>query len=308
MIQDIFNMAAMGVPVLVAAAMLKSSIFTVGEKQEKLVTRFGKHIRTANTPGLKVKVPLIDKVAAVVPTDLRTTKLEDLQFRGSDKQFFQLPVVIQYRVSDTKKFYFDTNNPIEQMREFVTKAVRTYCAGKDYDQLLTEKDEADIAVKDEVKDTVAQLGITITNILVNDPDVDATVKQAYNNVVVEQQNRVAAVTKAKANLEVREIEGQAVSKFRTESMAGYPELVKILKEAGIDDKAAMDFVRDMAVLDKYESMAGHGNAILLPSPNAGGQSSGNLTDILTALKAVQANESAPKTVAARKAPGANGPA
>lgn len=305
MIQDIFNYAAMGVPVFAAAVALKFTIFTVGEKQEKLITRFGKHVRTASTPGLKIKVPFIDKVAAVIPTDLRTTKLEDLQFRGSDKQFFQLPVVIQYRISDTKKFNFDTNNPIEQMREFVTKAVRTYCAGKDYDQLLTEKDEADIAVKEEVKDAVAELGITITNILVNDPDVDATVKQAYNNVVVEQQNRVAAVTKAKAGLEVREIEGQAISKFRTESMAGYPELVKILKDAGIDEQVAMDFVRDMAVLDKYESMANHGNAILLPSPGQRSGQSENLTDIITALKAVQANGVANKV---NRGPAANGPA
>ncbi|MBU0859320.1 MAG: hypothetical protein KJ667_05240 [Alphaproteobacteria bacterium] len=303
MLGEVFNYAAMGAGVAVFAAAAISSIFTVDEKEEKLITRFGKHVRTAATPGLKVKVPFIDKVAATIGTDLHTEKLEDLQFRGSDKQFFQLPVVIQYRITDTKKFNFDVNNPIEQMREFVTKAVRTYCAGKDYDQLLTEKDEADVAVKEDVKDTVAQLGITITNILVNDPDVDAKVKEAYNHVVVEQQRRLAAVTKANADLEVREIEGKAVSKFRTESMAGYPELVKLMKDAGIEENTAMDFVRDMAVLDKYERMAADGNAILLPAPSSrGGQT--DLTQILTALKTVEASNNAQKPQAGM----ANGPA
>jgi regulator of protease activity HflC (stomatin/prohibitin superfamily) len=294
MLGEVFNYAAMGAGVAVFAAAAISSIFTVGEKEEKLITRFGKHVRTAATPGLKAKIPFIDKVAATIGTDLHTEKLEDLQFRGSDKQFFQLPVVIQYRITDTKKFNFDVNNPIEQMREFVTKAVRTYCAGKDYDQLLTEKDEADVAVKEDVKDTVAQLGITITNILVNDPDVDAKVKEAYNHVVVEQQRRLAAVTKAKADLEVREIEGQAVSKFRTESMAGYPELVKLMKDAGIEETVAMDFVRDMAVLDKYERMASDGNAILLPAPTSRGNQGGDLTEILTALKTLDVSNRAQK--------------
>jgi regulator of protease activity HflC (stomatin/prohibitin superfamily) len=278
----IFTVAALGVPALTA---LGAGLFTNDEKQDKLITRFGKHIRTVDTPGLKFKIPLLDKVESTIDTDLRAAKIENLQFRGSDKQFFTLPVVIQYRVTDSAKYVFETDDPEFQMNEIVTKAVRSYCAGKDYDELLTEKDDVDVKVKEEVTNSVAELGITIHKVMINDPDVDESVKKAYNNLVTEQLKRQAKVTQAEGDKEVETIRGQAAASYRQESVKGYPEMIKMFEAAGIDPDKAMQFVQLMATLDNYSEMAKSGNAILLPAPQ-NGQKGTDMADMMVAMRTV----------------------
>ena len=56
------------VPAITAMAALYSSIYIVPQRKVGLITRFGKHIRTDENPGLKFKVPFIDQVAAKVST------------------------------------------------------------------------------------------------------------------------------------------------------------------------------------------------------------------------------------------------
>jgi len=279
----IFTYASFGVPALVAVG---AGLFTNGEKQDKLITRFGKHIRTANTPGLKLKIPLLDQVHTTIDTDLQFDKIDDLQFRGSDKQFFTLPVVIQFRITDSAKYVFETDGPELQMREIVTKAVRSYCAGKNYDELLTEKDDADTQIKEDVRDALSELGITVHKIIINDPDVDANVKAAYNNLVTEDLKKQASVTRALADKEVEEIRGQAAAAYRTESVKGYPEMIRMFELANIDSDKAMGFVQMMATLDNYSEMAKGGNAILLPAPAAGAAGGNDLSDMMIAMETV----------------------
>ena len=41
----------------------KGTFYTVPQQHTGLVTRFGEHVRTNETPGLKMKIPLIESVA-----------------------------------------------------------------------------------------------------------------------------------------------------------------------------------------------------------------------------------------------------
>lgn len=305
---NIFSMAAVAGPALaVIGAGVGMGLFTNGEKQDRLITRFGKHVRTVDTPGLKLKIPVIDQIHSTVDTDLQLLKIDDLQFRGSDKQFFTLPVVIQYRVADSKKFVFETDSPELQMQEIVTKAVRSYCAGKDYEELLTEKDDADTQIKDEIKDAVGELGISIHKVIINDPDVDESVKRAYNNLVTEDLNRQAAITKANADKEVEEIRGKAAAAYRKESVKGYPEMIKMFEAAEINPDKAMNFVQLMATLDNYAEMSKSGNAILLPAPSVNESSTKDLSDMMIAMKTVLNNGPATQGPQVKKA-GNNSPA
>src|SRR5687768_4126800 len=148
-LQQAFNMAAQAAPWvafgITALAAAKSAIFTNKQQQETLITRFGKHIRTVQEPGLNVKVPFIDKIAKVIGTDLLQAS-EKLATKTKDDLFVELPIAVQFKVTDSPKFYFKNRDATANMMKLVSAAVRTATSGKQFQDLYSDRDEISTAV------------------------------------------------------------------------------------------------------------------------------------------------------------------
>jgi len=95
-----FNIVAMVVGGGFTLAALTSSIYTVKQRTEALITQFGKHVKTVKEPGLKFKIPFIQKVEAVVSTEeIQVT--EPLTTKTKDDLFVDLPIAIHFEVSNS---------------------------------------------------------------------------------------------------------------------------------------------------------------------------------------------------------------
>ena len=123
------NMIIYGSLVVIALPLLRNTFFTVGQQQEGLVSRFGKYLGTPRTPGLHVKIPLIDKVDQIVSTALQKISA-NLDTKTTDDQFVTLPISIQFSVTDTARYFYDTTNPNHQIKDIVTAEVRKYTSKK----------------------------------------------------------------------------------------------------------------------------------------------------------------------------------
>ena len=269
------NAALIGGAGITALATAKSALFTNAQQQEALITRFGKHIRTIEEPGLQFKIPFIDKVAARIGRDV-VQATETLETKTKDDLFVQLPISIQYEVSDSTLFFFKNRNAAANMMKSVSAAVRTATAGKDFQELYTDRDEISTAVIDHVKDQVAEFGINLRRIIIDEPSAPAEVQAAFNDVRASERLKEAARNKADAEkiTKIAESEaaaiaqknaGQGAADFRKAIFEGYKAQIDELTSDGkMSREEAVAVVTQAMTLDALRDVAKEGNVIVVP--------------------------------------------
>ena len=210
------------------------SFFQVGTEEEGVVTRFGKHVRTVK-PGLKMKIPFVEKVY-LVPVE-RQKKLEfgfrtenaaiktEYSRTGSvttdeaimltgDLNLANVQWVVQYRVSDPYNYLFKVRNPDNTLRDLSEGVTRQIVGDRTVNEVLTVG-RAEIA--SEVKILLQELaqeyslGVEIAQVVLQDINPPESVKQAFNAVNEAQQERETLINQAKSeyNKVIPRARGQA---------------------------------------------------------------------------------------------------
>lgn len=223
-------------PIIIVLALIIigfSSFFQIGAEEVGVVTRFGKHARTAN-PGLKAKIPFIEKVYKVA---VERQKKQEFGFRTSDPgvrtqyartsstqdeslmltgdlNLANVEWVVQYRVDQPYNYLFKVRNADNTLRAISEAVVRQVVGDRTVNEVLTV---GRVEVASEVQQKVQELcreysmGIQIAQIVLQDVNPPDPVKQAFNAVNEAQQERETLINRAKSeyNKVVPKAKGQA---------------------------------------------------------------------------------------------------
>lgn len=284
----------MGLGAVFAYVTARKTFFNVEQNKEGLVSRFGKYTETPRTAGLNLKIPFIDKLDTQVSTALTAIPAE-LETKTSDDQFIKLPIDIQFEVSDTAKYYYKSNNPNDQIKTIVSAAVRKSTSGKTFADIYSMRQEISDNVKEAVLDEVSDYGIDIRRIVIDEPQADANVKDAYNRVKASEREKQAAeneaqaqyiksVKSAEADKQRNALIGEGVKAFRKSVAESYIETRQALIDAGVDETAADEFMTEAMRLDTMRDAAEKGNVIVMDTAR-GAQNDNHMSDVLAALKA-----------------------
>jgi regulator of protease activity HflC (stomatin/prohibitin superfamily) len=275
--------------VLLFCIYMLTSIFTVQQRTEALITSFGKHVRTEKKPGLQFKWPWpFNVVQAKVPTDLRQVT-DTLDTKTKDNLFVNLPITIQYEIKETGRYYFDTSDPVFQMSKIVNASVRKYTSGKDFQELYDERDEISSAVIEDIKLPVADYGIDIRRIVVDEPTAPKDVQEAYNRVRASEREKDAAENEAAADY-IRRVKaaeadkqrniliGEGVAGFRKSISDGYAAIRHALIAQNVSPDVADRFMEEAMRLDTIRDVGEHGNMVIVmpAADSAGGRAMGDL--------------------------------
>ncbi len=103
------NVIVLIVIVGIIATALATSLFTVDETEQAIVTQLGKFVRDVNEPGLHFKIPLIQAVhkfeAGVMEYDAAKTKIIT-----DDKKFLVIDISVRWKIVEPLKFYQTVGN------------------------------------------------------------------------------------------------------------------------------------------------------------------------------------------------------
>lgn len=291
------------IPIL---AYLATCIYTVPQRREALITSFGKHVFTQRLPGLQIKWPWPFNVVAIkIPTDLRQVN-ETLDTKTKDDLFVRLPITIQYEIVDTGRFFFDTDHPVDQMNKIVSASVRKYTSGKQFQELYDERDEISEAVIQDVVDQIAEYGIQIRRIVVDEPSAPDEVQDSFNRVRASErekdaaQNEAAAdyirrVKAAEADKERNILIGEGVAGFRQSIAEGYTQIRRELVGEGVNPDVAERFMEEAMRLDTIRDVGEKGNMVIVLPPGQA-VANQNIMDLITnspVLEKVIANKKKP---------------
>ncbi|MFZ2208355.1 MAG: FtsH protease activity modulator HflK [Porticoccaceae bacterium] len=188
--------------------------YQVDAQEQAVVLRFGKFSELTGE-GLHWRPRLIDNVTKVAVTTERRYETEPRnEMLTEDENIVELPLTVQYNVSDAKAFVLNVKDPELSLREATDSAVRHEVGNAKFDAVIsTGRGELSIAVAKRLQTYLDQYGtgIRVVKVNIREAKPPAAVRAAYDNVVKAREYREQVINEAQsyANGVVPEARGRA---------------------------------------------------------------------------------------------------
>jgi len=221
------------VAVLAALVLLigsSSCFYTVDDKQQAVVTTFGK-VTDVTDAGLHFKLPFGIQQAQKV--DVNVYQKIELGYTsdGSDEYYqvnenestmitgdyniVNVDFFVEYKISDPVEYLYSSNKPEQILRNLIQSQVRNVVGSTSVDAVLTDGKES---IQSQVKDLVTQIlaeydiGLTLVDVRIQDSEPPTQdVIEAFKAVETAKQQAETVVNDAKAyqNAQLPDAQAQA---------------------------------------------------------------------------------------------------
>ena len=193
-----------------------SCFYTVDDKQQAVVTTFGK-VTDVTDAGLHFKLPFGIQQARKVDVnvyqkiELGYTSDDDAYYEVNEKEstmitgdynIVNVDFFVEYKISDPVAYLYSSNNPEMILRNLIQSQVRNVVGSTSVDAVLTDGKES---IQSQVKDLVTQIlteydiGLTLVDVRIQDSEPPTQdVIEAFKAVETAKQQAETVVNDAKA--------------------------------------------------------------------------------------------------------------
>ena len=205
----------LGAAILLAVIVGYNGYYNVNEQEQAVVTMFGKAV-DVKTAGLYFKIPFVQQVHKVDTTthgmqigytessDPYNQSVETVEYEAlmitSDFNFVDIDFYLEYRVSDPEKYLYNSEKPIDILRNLAQEAIRSTVSDYTVDEVITTgKSQIQTQVRERLTAALqtADIGIEVINLTVQDAEPPtSTVFQAFKAVETAKQGADTAVNNA----------------------------------------------------------------------------------------------------------------
>jgi len=275
------KLAILGGVVFVALITLASTLFTVHQTQQVLITQFGEPVRVIREPGLNVKLPFVQ---SVITFDRRL-----LDFEGGSEEVIlgdQRRVIVdsftRYRITDPLLF-FQTVGATEQgirarLNSIVSSSLRRVLGSESLLSVLSaDRSRIMGAIRDQVNGEAERFGIVVTDVRIRRADLPEENTQAILARMQSERERVAREARAEGAEQAQRIRAQA-ERERTVLLAEAEASAAILRGAGEQEAIGIfaeafsrdpEFFQFWRTMQAYRSVfGGDNNARLVLTPDS----------------------------------------
>ena len=265
------------------------SFVTVQQGTVAVITVFGKYRRIL-TPGLSLKMPIIEKVHKKISIQNRSAEL-GFQAVTIDQANVNFTAMLLYAVVNQQEetiknvaFKFvDDKNLMQALVRSIEGSVRAFVATKKQAEVLSLRRDIVEAVKEQLDVMLEEWGYHLIDLQLNDITFDEEVMRSMAKVVASNNLKAAAENEGQALLITRtkaaeaegnfikisaqaekdasRLKGEGIALFRQEVAKGMAGAAKEMEEAKLDSSLILFSMWTEAV--KNFAQEGKGNVIFL---------------------------------------------
>ena len=206
-----------------------SCFYTVDDKQQAVVTTFGK-VTDVTDAGLHFKMPF--GIQQVRKVDVNVYQKFELGYTSSSDDYYEVnekestmitgddnivnvDFFVEYKISDPVKYLYSSNKPEMILRNLIQSQIRNVVGSTSVDAVLTDGKER---IQSQVKDLVTQIlqeydiGLTLVDVRIQDSEPPTQdVIEAFKAVETAKQQAETVVNDAKAyqNAQLPDAQAQA---------------------------------------------------------------------------------------------------
>lgn len=284
---ELLGLVLIVLAVFLIVGLVTGNLFYVVKQQHAvIIERLGKFHKIVGA-GFHVKIPFVDRKAATV--SLRTMKNGfNIDVKTEDNVTIGLEISAQYHVSYERgerpqdsgvyKSYYMLQQPVAQMRDFITDALRSSIPVYTLDEVFAKKDDIAKDVNATVSEQMAAYGFTLVSTLITKIALPAEVEDSMNQINAAQRTKAAAqdlaeadrirrVTEAVAEAEAMEKAGEGIANQRKAIAAGIKESLETIQETGVGNDEANQlfmFTQWTEMMAEF-AKTGKSSTVVLPS-------------------------------------------
>lgn len=265
---------------VVALVVASSTLFTVHQTQQVLITQFGQPIRVITEPGLQAKIPFIQSVIAFDRRLLDYDAAREEVILGDQRRLI-VDSFTRYRITDPLLF-FQTAGATEagiraRLNSIVTSALRRVLGNEPLLSVLSaDRTRIMAEIRRQVNEEARRFGIEVTDVRIRRADLPDENTQAILNRMQSERERVAREARAEGAEVAAQVRARA-DRERTVLLAEAQAQADILRGQGEQDAIrifADAFQRDpqffqfWRTMQAYREAFGEGETRLLLSPES----------------------------------------
>ena len=205
-----------GALALVVLVMVLTCFYTVDDKQQAVVTTFGK-VTDITDAGLHFKLPFGIQKAQKVDVNVYqkielgytteadgdyTTRTNESTMITGDYNIVNVDFFVEYKITNPERYLYSSSDPELILRNLIQSQVRNVVGSSTVDAVLTDGKES---IQMQVKDLVTQIlqeyniGLTLIDVRIQDAEAPTSeVIEAFKAVETAKQQAEAVINNAKA--------------------------------------------------------------------------------------------------------------
>ncbi len=167
----------------------------VPQGSKQVVQRLGKFHRTLG-PGLNIIFPYIDRVANKVTTKDIVLDIPSQEVITRDNVVIIANAVAYINIVSPEKSVYGVEDYRLAIQNLVQTALRSIIGEMDLDDALSSRDEIKAKLKAAISDDIADWGVTIKTVEIQDINPSETMQKAMEEQAAAERERRATVTRA----------------------------------------------------------------------------------------------------------------
>ena len=167
----------------------------VPQGSKQVVQRLGKFHRTLG-PGLNIIFPYIDRVANKVTTKDIVLDIPSQEVITKDNVVIIANAVAYINIVSPEKSVYGVEDYRLAIQNLVQTALRSIIGEMDLDDALSSRDEIKAKLKAAISDDIADWGVTIKTVEIQDINPSDTMQKAMEEQAAAERERRATVTRA----------------------------------------------------------------------------------------------------------------
>nr|WP_309595011.1 SPFH domain-containing protein [Moraxella osloensis] len=160
-----------------------------------IVQRLGKYHQTLE-PGLNFIIPYVDNVAYKVTTKDIVLDIPSQEVITRDNVVIIANAVAYINIVHPERAVYGIDNYEQGIRNLVQTSLRSIIGDMDFDSALSSRDQIKAALKMSISDDIADWGITLKTVEIQDISPSPTMQMAMEEQAAAERQRRATVTKA----------------------------------------------------------------------------------------------------------------
>jgi len=272
--------------IVIALAVLGSSLFTVEENEYACIFRFSEIVNTVSTSGLHFKIPFIDSVKKF-PKEIQLYDIPPSEVLTSDKKNMTVDSYVMWKISDPETFYkaLGSIDIAENRLDAITyNALKNAMGVLEQNAIINQEDASernDIygAITQNVAELATTYGIEVIDVKVKRLDLPSDNEQAVYQRMISERNQIAekytadgekeaAVIRNDVDKQVNIIISDAQAQAAAIEAEGESEYMKILADAYNTDEKKDFYEFTLALEALQASLTGDEKVVVLGPDSA----------------------------------------
>lgn len=189
------GMIVVSVFVVLVIITISLGVRIVPQGSKHVVQRLGKYHKTLG-PGLNIIFPYIDRVANKVTTKDIVLDIPSQEVITKDNAVIIANAVAYINIVSPEKSVYGVEDYRLAIQNLVQTSLRSIIGEMDLDDALSSRDEIKARLKNAISDDIADWGITIKTVEIQDINPSETMQKAMEEQAAAERGRRATVTRA----------------------------------------------------------------------------------------------------------------